>query len=66
MNIDNFKHKSLCINGSGVCSPKVFKMSFFKDDSCLSNCQVVFSPTPNYTTTFKKETNFAFGEEHNE
>jgi len=67
MSIDNFKHKNLYLKGSEVCVSKASKMSFFKDDSCLSNCQVVFTTKPNYTTTpFNQETFFIFGEGFNE
>jgi len=43
------------------------KCLFFKNDSCLSNCQVVFSQNPEQTTIpFTKETNTLFGEWPNE
>jgi hypothetical protein len=48
-------------------APLSLKCLFFKNDSCLSNCQVVFSIKPNYTTPpFNKNSFFTFGEGFNE
>jgi len=43
---------------------KAEKSLFFKNDSCLSNCQKVFSRNPETTTNhFFKEVSFFFGEQ---
>jgi len=61
--LDLSKIKKLINQRMNNEAPLSLKCLFFKNDSCLSNCQVVFSTKPNYTTTpFNKNSFFTFGE----
>ena len=51
------RNLKLCVKKERLSFAKAKRSLFFKSDSCLSNCQVVFSRNPETTTNhFFRET----------